>query len=128
MKTLTLFLSAIISSWQFFKEAAEAPVLEISFNDENWDVLSLRSDKRTFLGFLGGIFYNPKWNEALYIMDCAERLLTDISQRNIDELMDRVVLYLKSRNLLNSSQLKYRLLYKNDVVFTSQVRELVNAS
>ena len=124
MKTLTLFLSAIVSSWQFFKESARETIIEVSSDEIQWQVLKLRDERRSLLEFFTGIFYNAKWNEALYIMDCAERLLTDIRQRNIDELMDRLVLYLRSRQLLTSSKLKYRLLYNKEVVFTSGTREL----
>ena len=88
MKVLELLLSALISSWQFFKEAALAPRIEFALlktKDDTsffWEEFNLRPKELSMIELGKSLFFNARWNEALFIMDCAERLALNHDQHS----------------------------------------------
>lgn len=131
MQTFRLFLSALISSWQFFKESAPAPRIEFTLNKENnatsidsWQEVKASPEKLTIIDFIKNIFYNPHWNEYLYIMDCAERLIIEDKEFYSNEISNFINRYLIERNCCTSATpyLKFRVIFNNSVLFRSEYR------
>jgi hypothetical protein len=86
---------ALIPSWRFFDYIAAAPrILAVvaSAGDPApcWQELRPRPAHLLFASMLWRLFWNPLWNESLYMVSCAEKLLADPSAMRADELMTRI--------------------------------------
>ena len=76
----------------------------------------MRPESRSFLGFLQSIFYDPHWNEALFILDSAERLLLEGRAELAEEINNRIQteLYRRGFDLTNYNYLQFRLLVQDE--------------
>ena len=79
MRTLSLFLPVVIPSWRFFDVIAPSPRIEVAvFEDEEvrrWEEFRPRPQRLSVRQLLGRLVWNPGWNESLFLMSCAERLM-----------------------------------------------------
>lgn len=79
--TLKLLLPALIPSWNFFDIIAASPRIEFCTLDsvdasaDNWLAYRPRPAHVSFWRMLARMVWNPYWNESLFLMSCAERLL-----------------------------------------------------
>lgn len=125
MLVLRSLISALISNWQFFKESTLAPVIEVNVDGADWQELSLRPKSQSFFDIVKSLFFNPHWNEALFIMDCAERLVLEKSQEDEDELTERIKLKLSTQN---AKYFEFRIIFiskdQKEIVFNSDKKEL----
>lgn len=83
-RALRLLLPALIPSWRFFDFIGPSPRIEYALldaetspvlADAHWRVYRARRRAVTLLAMLRRLFWNAPWNEALYAVSCAERLL-----------------------------------------------------
>lgn len=97
LKTLSLILPVLIPSWRFFKAIEPSPRVQwavFSASDisaENWHEFRPRPPKVTPLQMLGRLFWNPKWNDALFVVSCAERIALDPHPHSINEINCRIL-------------------------------------
>lgn len=90
--TLKLLLPGLIPSWAFFKAVEPSPRVEwrlIPPNDVEggqWTEARQRPQKVTFARMALRLFWNPQWNEALYLVSLAERLAQEASAHSINEI------------------------------------------
>ena len=76
-----LLLPALLPSWRFFDLIAPSPRIEFAlsrYHDEpvrDWTEFRPRPDKISLRKLLVSLFWNPLWNENLYLITCSERLL-----------------------------------------------------
>ena len=83
--TVSLLLPAIFPSWRFFETAAPSPRIEVACTscdtDErsNWVEFRPRPQRIAPLTYLKRLFWNKTWNETLFLVVCAERLVTEPS-------------------------------------------------
>ena len=114
----------MISSWQFFKEVTPKLEIEFSWNDDarNWQVLKLRAQNLSTIELIKSVFFNPQWNEALYIMDCAERLIMNPSQERINQLKERIQMQLEKQgfDLSQKTELDFKVIVDGETLFNSQ--------
>lgn len=129
---MNLLLSVFISPWQFFKESVPSPRVEFvlldSLDDQSsdWQEFCLRPKSMSFLELIKTLFFNPTWNESVYVMDCAERLIVDPCDDDEKEIMQRIK---KSLELKDGSYIQFRLVFvtkyghllQRDMLFTSQI-------
>lgn len=138
MNTLRLVLSALISSWQFFKEAVFSPNIEFTLlktvdDKKNWIEFCYRPQQRTLLQIVTSLFFNPVWNEALFMMDCAEKMLVEPSKELDCEIMERIIAELERRgyDLRDLSYLQYRLVleegHNRELAYVSELKTLRGA-
>lgn len=105
MHSLKLLLSALISSWQFFKDTPVAAKIEFALlkdsQDESfeWQEFSLEPEEQTPLQFLLSLFFNPVHNEAVYIADCAELIFEEAYEEKAYDLQKRIQAYLLKRDI-----------------------------
>ena len=120
-----LLLSALISSWQFFKESSPAPTIEIKLANADWQELNLRPKSKSFFVTLKSLFFNPVWNEALYIFDCAERLVLEKSPKDEKELTERIKARLEN---INADHFQFRITLQTrtekEIAFISELKEI----
>lgn len=143
LQTLKLLLPAIIPSWNFFDVIAPSPRIQFSLldneNDEpsKWHEFRPRPLKISFTRMLGRMLWNPVWNESLFMVSCAERLMEQPTQHSEDEILNRIATdlragnsqariahYVQFRLLLvrrEGSQIKQELVYESRVSPVSRV-------
>jgi hypothetical protein len=137
LKLLHLFLSAIFSPWQFFKESVLSPCIEFALiepNDLNsisWQPYGIRPESLSFFDFFRSIFFNPIANEILYTLDCAERLILDFSEDDESEIFQRIKndIQRKGINTSDGSKLQFRIVLINkdgnqETVFISKLEKI----
>ncbi len=93
---LQLLLPALIPSWRFFDRVGPAPAVEFALGrvaDEpasEWHEVHPRPTRVSVGLMLTRVFWNPRWNEFLYLTSCAERLLDEPSPNRAAHLWMRV--------------------------------------
>lgn len=102
-KTLKLIFPAIIPSWRFFSSVAPSPRVEYALcpdtltAPQQWQEFRPRPDQLSFAVMLQRMLWNPQWNETLFLVSCAERLIAAPTQHSIDEIRKRI-----ARDLMRS--------------------------
>jgi len=94
-KGLVLLLPALLPSWRFFAWVAPSPRVEFALLDAPgaepfWCEFRPRPAQLGPASLLGRLFWNPRWNETLFLVACAERLLERPSEHGIAEIRDRI--------------------------------------
>lgn len=120
-------------SWKFFHEIAPSPRIEyaaLSSEKEKpqWQELRLRPETCKFWDYLISIFYNPNWNQALYLNNCAEQLIINPNEHALQDIFDGILEHAQ----INSDFLQFRLVFihrkddelSKEVLFISEVEEL----
>ena len=92
-----MILPVLIPSWRFFKSIEPSPRVQ-------WAALSMAGDAdpvwRAYrprpadvapLEMLWRLFWNPAWNEDLFVVSCAERIRNDPTPHSINEIQRRVI-------------------------------------
>lgn len=93
---LKLLLPALIPSWNFFDVIAPSPRLEYallrSIGDASgdWRAFRPRPERVPPLTLLMRLVWNPRWNETLFLVSCAERLTDEPTPHSEDEIFKRV--------------------------------------
>ena len=141
LQTLKLLLPALIPSWRFFDVIAPSPRIEIALLKssqeipEIWQEFRPRPKYVSFFTMLKRMFWNAHWNESLFLMSCAERLMRNPTQHSSDEIVKRIKLDLLKEqiNLQDNPFLQFRLMFiyrdntqiQSHIAFTSQVYEIL---
>src|SRR5262245_54705619 len=95
LHTLKLLLPALLPSWKFFDTIAPSPRIEFTLlrtpNDiPVWQEFRPRPAHLTIRTMLQRLFWNPRWNESLFLVSCAERLMQHPTDHSRQELMHRI--------------------------------------
>jgi len=136
LQTLKLLLPALIPSWRFFDAVTPSPRLEFMLlkspqdpvND--WQEFRPRPAQLSLKCALISMFWNPQWNESLFLVSCAERLVNEPTDHSHEEILKRL-----RREIAYSSAtpyLQFRLVFvsragtqvKKDVWYISPVHSL----
>jgi len=94
---LKLLLPALIPSWNFFDVIAPAPRVEYALlaspGDTGgiWREFRPRPEQVSVATLLKRLVWNPRWNQTLFVMSCAERLAEDRTPAHSEaELFKRI--------------------------------------
>lgn len=96
LKILKLLLPAMFPSWRFFDVIGPSPRVEFCPLDNPEDDAAVWHECRprpARLGFrerLKGFFWNARWNETLYLTNCAERFIQGQEEYASRELRRRL--------------------------------------
>ena len=96
LHTLKLLLPALFPSWRFFDVIAPSPRIQyILFNSDGesvieWQEFRPRPVSVSLFEMLKRMFWNPVWNESLYLVSCAERLIEFPTQHSEREILTRI--------------------------------------
>lgn len=139
LQPLKLLLPALIPSWNFFDIISPSPRIEYSllYSEEdkplNWTEFRPRPIQFSLRETLKNTIWNPKWNETLFLVSCAERIIENYTQHSENEIFKRIEKDLLQRNeTTDKIFLQFRLLFihrqginlKSEVLFISQIHKL----
>lgn len=133
LSTFKLLLPALVPSWRFFDFIAPSPRIEFAlFNDQDaqigeWQAYRPRPPHVPFSQMLRRMFWNPWWNETLYITSCADRLVGAPEDTHLQrEILQRIVhdIHTGEISSTNATHVQFRLLLK-ERVDTELVTQLI---
>ncbi|MDP9130442.1 MAG: hypothetical protein M3N35_08660 [Candidatus Binatota bacterium] len=93
---LRYLLPALIPSWRFFDFIAPSPRIEFAVTIQvddparRWQEFRPRPVHLPVAAMLRRLMWNPIWNESLFMVSCAEKLLDEPSSRREGELLTRI--------------------------------------
>jgi len=96
LKALKLLFPALIPSWNFFDVIAASPRVEYARLRSpqeaggGWREFRPRPQRVSVPVMLRRLLWNPRWNEALFVVSCAERLLDEPTAHSEDEIFRRI--------------------------------------
>lgn len=135
LKTLSLILPVLIPSWRFFKAIEPSPRVQwalVSGGDVcegDWQEFRPRPLVVTPFQMLGRLFWNPAWNDALFVVSCAERISQQPTAHSIEEIQRRILSDIKGMPVdVTGKLMRFRLVFvrrdktglSRDVVFLSE--------
>jgi hypothetical protein len=103
LKPLRLLLPALIPSWNFFDVIAPSPRIEYALTaaredaPTEWLEFRPRPEHVSVLTMLMRLFWNPRWNQTLFVAACAERLIDEPTDHSQDEIFRRIAADLARR-------------------------------
>ena len=103
IQTLKLLLPALIPSWNFFDVIADSPRVEYTLleapddGDIPWMEFRPRPARIAVPAMMGRLFWNAQWNETLFLISCAERLLETPTEHSQNEIFRRIAADLAGR-------------------------------
>lgn len=137
--TLKLMLPALIPSWRFFYEVAPSPRIEYALSptaqnktQKNWQEFRPRPDHLPFTSMLHRMLWNPRWNESLFLVSCAERYMEFPTDHSYHEILNRIkrdLINQKETDLTATPYLQFRLVFvkrentdiQKDILFESSI-------
>lgn len=93
---LRLLAPALIPSWNFFDVIAPSPRVEYALSETAtaapaaWTEFRPRPPRVSILTMLTRLFWNPRWNQSLFVTACAERLVDQPTAHSEDEIFRRL--------------------------------------
>ena len=96
MNPLRLLLPALIPSWNFFDVIAPSPRIEYALTADRddalteWHAFRPRPQNVSVPTMLSRLVWNPRWNETLFVVSCAERLIDNPTDHSQDEILRRI--------------------------------------
>ena len=103
LQPLRLLLPALIPSWNFFDVIAPSPRVEYALlatakaAAADWREFRPRPARLSPAAMLARLVWNPRWNETLFLVSCAERLIDRPTQHSEDEILSRIAADLAAR-------------------------------
>lgn len=111
---LKLLLPVIIPSWNFFDVIVPSPRIQFALLNTKedsaveWHEFRPRAEKLTLFEMLRRMLWNAKWNESLYLVSCAERLIDYPTRHSEEEIFKR----LTAHGLAGEAQyIQFRLVF-----------------
>lgn len=115
LQSFKLLLPALIPSWNFFDVIADSPRIEYAHlsspkaQDRAWREFRPRPAQVSPVQTLARLVWNPRWNEALFVVSCAERLLAEPTAHSKDEIFRRIAADLVDRGETDRAWLAFRI-------------------
>jgi hypothetical protein len=130
---LKLLLPALIPSWNFFDVIAASPRIEyvqlqsLGETAADWSQFQTRPERLTAAAMLAKLFWNAQWNETLFVVSCAERLISEPTPHSQNEIFRRIAAHLADRREACGEWLSFRIVLvreeegviKRDIAFVS---------
>jgi len=121
LQLLKLLLPALIPSWRFFDTVAPSPRIEYSLLKTSqeihgsWQQFRPRPAQLSIISMLKRLFWNPRWNESLFLTSCAERLIANPTEHSREEIVRRIKADL-TIDTIATPYLQFRLVFwtRND--------------
>lgn len=111
LQTVKLLLPALIPSWNFFDVIAASPRVEYALAQGEWRAFRPRPERVSAREMFSRLFWNARWNETLFVVACAERLLAEPTAHSEDEIFRRIAADLTERE----GTLRFRIVLLSEV-------------
>ena len=115
---MLLILPVLVPSWRFFQSIEPSPRVQWTLhagNDDaaaNWKEFRARPDNVTPFQMIRRLFWNPAWNESLYLVSCAERIQQYESAHSIDQIRQRILVEITRLNIdAAKKNMQFRLVF-----------------
>lgn len=111
---LKLLLPALMPSWRFFKSVDPSPRVEwallkdVEDTPAHWQEFRPRPQHLTLRAMAQRMLWNPRWNESLFLVSCAERLTLAPTPHSEKEILRRISAEI-ARSLPPAEQLSFVL-------------------
>lgn len=129
-----MLLPALFPSWRFFDVIAASPRIEFTLLNvaddvsNGWQEFRPRPAKLSYATMLKRLFWNSRWNESLFLVSCAERIMMQPTEHSQQEIFSRIRADLE-RNSITTTYLKFRLVFisrdgdtlQKEILFVSPV-------
>jgi hypothetical protein len=137
MKTVSLILPVLIPSWRFFKAVEPSPRVQWAVldaeqtGDPDWQEYQPRPKTLSLMQMLCRLVWNPAWNDALFVVSCAERIALGPTRHSINEIEQRILREIKTAGrAARGDVFQFRLVFVHhdgsqlieDVVFLSDAQ------
>lgn len=116
--TFALLLPALIPSWAFFRAVDPSPRVEwrvlptLSAQDHVWHEARPRPAQISLALMLRRLFWNPRWNDGLYLVSLAERLSEMPTAHSLAEIHRLLAADILARaGPLTDGYLQFRLVF-----------------
>lgn len=96
LSLINLLLPALMPSWRFFKAVDPSPRVEWALladahsTASDWQEFRPRPQHLSLLQMARRMLWNPRRNEALFLVSCAERLTLAPSEHSRQEILHRI--------------------------------------
>lgn len=142
IRTLELLLPALIPSWNFFDVIAASPRIEYALlqapdqGPVHWLEFRPRPARVRLLAMLGRLLWNARWNETLFVVTCAERVLAEPTEHSQNEIFRRIADDLADRPDKDGAWLSFRIVLlsehggaiSREIAFISSPRRIATNS
>lgn len=126
---LQLLLPALIPSWNFFDVIAPSPRVEyaVAVSEDAtpavWQEFRPRPERVSPAAMAARMIWNPRWNESLFLVSCAERLIDNPTTHSEDEIFKRIAADLARGPAKAEGWLTFRLVFvaREDEALTREV-------
>jgi len=89
LRAICLLLPVLLPAWRFFQTIEPSPRIEVDVDGE-WVEARPRPLHVSWRAMLARLFWNPTWNETLYLTSCSERVLEDRRAHARAEILARL--------------------------------------
>lgn len=140
LQTVKLLLPALIPSWRFFDAIAPSPRIEFALLttaqeiSHDWLEFRPRPARVSILAMFRRMVWNPRWNESLFLVSCAERLMENPTEHSREEIFTRIIAELRRTGRFGEAApfLQFRLVFisrqgvtlQKDVTYISPARQI----
>lgn len=96
LNLIKLLLPALMPSWRFFKAVEPSPRVEWALLEHpaaaasSWQEFRPRPQHLSVFAMARRMLWNPRWNESLFLVSCAERLTLAPSEHSRQEILRRI--------------------------------------
>ena len=119
LDSVKLLLPALIPSWRFFDTIAPAPRIEFTLlktaqnKADSWQEFRPRPAHLSVGSMVKRMFWNARWNESLFLVSCAERLMQNPTQHSEQEIVKRIKAELERSSVdgVANPYLQFRLVW-----------------
>lgn len=127
---MLLILPVLLPSWRFFQSIEPSPRVQWKLPSErndatsNWQEFRPRPHKVALFEMIRRLFWNPAWNEALYLVSCAERIQQSESPHSIGQIRQRILFEIARLNIDTvgkSMQFRLAFVHRGDEGLTTEV-------
>lgn len=117
-KTLSFALPVLFPSWQFFKTVEPSPRVQWALLSDSevamvdWRAFRPHPLTVTPLQMALRLFWNPYWNDTLFVVSCAERIQQSPDPHSINEIRRRILSDIQKLPLDTTDKLlQFRLVF-----------------
>lgn len=115
IRTPKLLLPALVPSWNFFNVIGASPRIEYTLLKSpeepagDWREFRPRPNRVPLPAMLGRLFWNAWWNETMFVVSCAERLLDEPTEHSENEIFRRIAADFDDCPEWNGAWLRFRI-------------------